>query len=191
MAISTDLGPLALGESVAVNGACLTVAALGAGGFEADVSAETVARTTLGGLSGGDRVNLERALAVGDRLGGHFVSGHVDGVAVVAAASREGETTRAVVELPEGLLRFVAEKGSIAVDGVSLTVNRVEKRRIELLLIPHTLSATTLGSLSAGQRLNVEVDLVARHVVRYLEALGAPSADAGLQGALRKAGFLG
>ena len=192
LAVSTDLGagePLVLGESIAVSGACLTVARRDAEGFEADLSGETLLRTTLGERGPGDPVNLERALAVGDRLGGHLVSGHVDGIGTIRVALAEGESARVAIEAPEELLRFVAEKGSITVDGVSLTVNRVEGAVLELMIVPHTRSVTTLGSLAPGRRVNLEVDLVARHVVRYLEATRSPGP--GLEDALRKAGFLG
>ena len=189
--IATSLGPLSLGESVSVNGACLTVVDQDSSGFAADVSAETHERTTLGALAVGDPVNLERALAAGDRLGGHLVTGHVDGVATVAELSKEGDATRVLVEAPRDLLPFIAEKGSVALDGVSLTVNRVQGTRFELMLIPHTLAVTTLRTLSAGRRLNLEVDLVARYVVRYLAATGGGSGPGGLEETLRRAGYLG
>ncbi len=190
--IATSLGPLALGESVSVNGACLTVVTMDGAGFEADVSTETNERTTLGALGVGDAVNLERALAAGDRLGGHLVTGHVDGVATVARLTPEGDATRLVVSLPPALLAFVAEKGSIALDGVSLTVNRVTDPELELTIIPHTMTATTFHALRVGSRLNVEVDLVARYVVRYLAASRAaePASSGGLEAALRRSGFL-
>jgi riboflavin synthase len=192
--IATTLGPLTLGESVSVNGACLTVVTMDGTGFEADVSVETAERTTLGGLGIGDAVNLERALAAGDRLGGHLVTGHVDGMATVSAMERAGDALRVVLEPPRELLPLIAEKGSVALDGVSLTVNRVDDPRFEIMLIPHTVAVTTLRSLAVGKRLNLEVDLVARYIVRYLEARhGAergPDKGPGLEDALRRAGFI-
>jgi riboflavin synthase len=190
--IATGLGPLALGESVSVNGACLTVVTADGAGFEADVSVETSERTTLGSLPVGGEVNLERALAAGARLGGHLVTGHVDGIATVTAATRAGEALRVTVEPPAELLPLIAEKGSVALDGVSLTVNRVADPRFEIMLIPHTMTVTTLGAPTVGQRLNLEVDLVARYVVRYLQATAAQGGPApGLEDALRRAGFIG
>ena len=160
-------GELALGESVAVDGVCLTVTACTPAGFAVDAVAETLHRTTLGGLGPDDPVNLERALRVGDRLGGHLVQGHVDGTAAVRELSRRGGDVRLVVELPEALRPYVALKGSIALSGVSLTVASVEAETFAVALIPETLARTTLGRAAPGVRLNVEVDLLAR----YLEGL--------------------
>lgn len=188
--IDADLGTLQVGESVSVSGACLTVAAPDGGGFAADVSVETAERTTLGGLSPGDRVNLERALRVGDRLGGHLVSGHVDGLAVVHSVAPAGEAQRVSVTPPTELLPFIAGKGSVTLDGVSLTVNRVEGARFELMLIPHTRASTTVGEWSPGQKVNLEIDLVARYVVNYLRTAQSP-ASGGLEETLRRRGFLG
>lgn len=187
--VETDLGPFELGESISVNGACLTVVASDGRGFSADVSIETHERTTLGELAVSAQVNLERALAVGDRLGGHLVTGHVDGVARVAAVTRDGETLRVSVEAPAELRRFIAEKGSVALDGVSLTVNRSSASLFEVMLIPHTLSVTNLGGIEPGRKLNLEVDLVARYVVRYFEATSA-EAGRGLEATLRRAGIV-
>lgn len=173
IAVASPLGPLALGESISVSGACLTVAALLPGGFAADLSRETLARTTLGRLVPGDGVNLERALALGERLGGHLVTGHVDGLARVVRLAPAGGTLGVELEGPAALLRFVAEKGSVTLDGVSLTVNRVTGTRFEVMLIPHTLEVTTLGALAVGRDLNLEVDLVARYVARWLEGESA------------------
>jgi riboflavin synthase len=192
--ITTDIGPLTLGESVSVNGACLTVVTLhGPGdgkGFAADVSVETHERTTIGSIAVGEAVNLERALAVGDRLGGHLVSGHVDGVATASAVVKDGEALRVTIEAPRDLLPYIAAKGSVALDGVSLTVNRVEGARFEIMLIPHTVAVTTLRTIAPGRRLNLEVDLVARYVVRYLEARSESSPRQGLEDALSKAGYV-
>jgi riboflavin synthase len=158
-----DLSDVAVGDSICVQGACLTVTGLTGGGFTADVSSET--RGVTAGLDrAGAEVNLEKALALGERLGGHLVSGHVDGVGEVASLSNGVLRVRA----PAQLGRYVARKGSICVDGVSLTVNRVEGDVFEAFLIPHTLEKTTLGRLSAGTRVNLEVDLIARYVDRLL-----------------------
>ena len=187
--IDAPFGPFELGESVALNGACLTVAEAHAEGFSADVSVETHERTTLGELPEGSELNLERSLSVGDRLGGHLVTGHVDGVARVTAAAREGDALRVTIEPPNELRRYIAEKGSVALDGVSLTVNRTSGDTFEIMLIPHTLSVTTLERVAPGRRLNLEVDLLARYVVRYFEATGG--AERGLEATLRRAGYLG
>jgi riboflavin synthase len=160
------------GDSVAVSGVCLTLVAIDAGSFEAELSGETIARTTLGRLRAGDAVNLEPAVPAGAALGGHLVTGHVDGVARVRGCAAEGASLRATVEAPAALSRFIAEKGSVALDGVSLTVGRVDGAAFELHLVPHTLAVTTLGALAAGRELNLEVDLVARYLDRLLEARG-------------------
>jgi riboflavin synthase len=184
LVVASPLGPFALGESISVSGACLTVAALVPGGFAADLSRETLARTTLGRLVPGNAVNLERALALGERLGGHLVSGHVDGLARVLRLEPEGGALGVTLEAPAPLLRFVAEKGSVTLDGVSLTVNGVSGTCFEVMLIPHTLEVTTLGALAVGRELNLEVDLVARYVARWLE--GAPAAGDALVPDLRR-----
>ncbi len=156
-----------VGESVAVSGACLTVVECGQGWFKAQVSPETVGRTTLGKARPGTKVNLERALAIGDRLHGHLVTGHVDTVGRVAGIEREGDFTLYRFHLPAQYLRYVAAKGSIAIDGISLTVAEVKGKLVSVAVIPHTASVTTLGERSVGDEVNVEVDLVAR----YLESL--------------------
>jgi riboflavin synthase len=164
---------LALGASVGCDGACLTVVAIEAAGagsrFCVDVSSETVARTTLKAWRPGRRVNLERALRAGDELGGHLVTGHVDGVALLAAIEVDGECRRWTVDAPEGLAALIASKGSVALDGVSLTVNAVTMRRFALTLIPHTLTHTAFLDKKPGDELNLEVDLIARYVARLLE----------------------
>jgi len=166
-----DGGPLALGESIAVDGCCLSVAEFGPGGFEVDASAETLARTTLGRMAPGKVVNLERALRAGDRIGGHLATGHVDGVGELVVRNSLGEAVAMTFALPPGLARFVAEKGSIAVNGVSLTVNSVSSAgRFEVVLIPITLEKTNLSSLAPGDPVNLEVDLIARYVARLMEA---------------------
>lgn len=162
-------GPgLQAGESIAVAGVCLTVTAFDAAGFYADVSGETLRLTTLDGLGPGSVVNLERALRAGDRLGGHLVSGHVDGVGTVAAIAADGLSQRYRFDVPEGLRRYLAVKGSITVDGVSLTINSVDGAGFGVNLIPHTLAHTSLGTLRPGDRINLEVDQIARYVERLL-----------------------
>jgi len=164
---------LAVGESIAVSGACLTVVEFDGARFTADVSRETLALTTLGRLHAGDAVNLEAALRAGDPLGGHLMSGHVDGTAQVIALHPDARSLRVEIEVPEALARYLAPKGSVALDGVSLTVNEVAGRRCGVNLIPQTVQVTTFGDLAAGQALNLEVDQVAR----YLERLLAQRAD--------------
>jgi riboflavin synthase len=161
-----DLSDATVGESVAVNGVCLTVTFLRYGEFDVDVSAETLARTTLGHLEAGSPVNLERALRLSDRLGGHMMTGHVDGIGEVAECNRRGDYMGLQVRAPEGLLPYITEKGSIAVDGVSLTVNGVEGSNFACQIIPHTLKSTMLGDYRPGSRVNLEVDLVARYLAR-------------------------
>jgi riboflavin synthase len=171
-----DLSKTALGDSVCVQGCCVTVVALVADGFEADLSRETLGLTTLGGLAVGASVNLEPALRAGDALGGHLVSGHVDGVATVVSLTADARSTRVVFEVPAGLAHFFARKGSVTIDGVSLTVNEVAGPRFGVNLIPHTLQVTTLGGLVPGAAVNLEIDPVARYVERLL----APAYDSGL-----------
>lgn len=166
---------LAPGESVAVNGCCLTAIGSGDGTFEADLSAETLARTALGSAAAGTRVNLERALAASARLGGHIVQGHVDGVGLVTRVERDGETRIVTFRTPPAILPFLAEKGSIAVDGVSLTVNAVTADGFRVTLVPFTLSRTTFGALSEGHAVNLEADVVAKYVLRGLEAYAGRS----------------
>jgi riboflavin synthase len=166
------LEDLKTGDSIAVDGCCLTAAAFEGDRFAVDAVPETLGRTTLGGWRVGERVNLERAMQLDTRLGGHLVQGHVDGVGTVRAVAPEGEGRRVTIDLPPGLVRFVAEKGSLAVDGVSLTVAAIEGARCEIALIPHTLAVTGAGAWSAGRRVNLEVDLIARYVARLLEETG-------------------
>jgi riboflavin synthase len=185
--------PLVLGESISVSGACLTVVASDGRSFEADVSLETAAKTTLGAIALGSSVNLERALKVGDRLGGHLVSGHVDAVAELRRVTPVGEAKRLAIGYPLELARFIAVKGSITLDGVSLTVNEVVGDVLEVMVIPHTLAVTTLGELKPGAPINLEVDTLARYAVRFLELSGSEPPRAGDQGglkaALARAGF--
>jgi riboflavin synthase len=174
-----DLSDVKIGDSVAVSGVCLTVTVVSNGAFEADVSAETLARTTFKHRHAGDKLNLERALAFGERLGGHLVSGHVDAVGTLQAREAQGQSVKMVFEAPPELGRYIAEKGSVCVDGVSLTVNRIEGARFTVNLVPHTLRATTLDALRIGDKINLEVDLIARYLERLLS--GAPDAEAGIE----------
>jgi riboflavin synthase len=181
-----------LGESIAVSGACLTVVAHSAHGFDADVSIETADKTTLGRLPLGSEVNLERSLRVGDRLGGHLVSGHVDAVAQVASVEEQGEAWLVRVAFAEELARFLAPKGSVTLDGVSLTINDVQGLTLSVMLIPHTREVTALKRWQAGAELNLEVDLVARYLARYFEVSGqkpAAGGDARFALALERAGY--
>jgi riboflavin synthase len=167
--IATKLaGELSAGDSVAVNGACLTAADVDGGRFAADVMNQTLERTSLGPLEPGERVNVELPLRLGDRLGGHLVQGHVDGTGDVARVSDDGFARRLRIEAPEELRRFVVERGSVSVDGVSLTVAAVTERGFDVALIPETLERTTLGDASEGTRVNLELDVIARYVDRLL-----------------------
>jgi riboflavin synthase len=168
-----DLSRTAIGDSICVQGCCITAISLSADTFEADLSRETLGLTTLGSLAAGSAVNLEPALRAGDPLGGHLVSGHVDGLGTVISQTTDARSTRVVIEAPAALARFIARKGSITVDGVSLTVNEVEGPRFGVNLIPHTLEVTTLGALRPGAAVNLEIDQVAR----YVERLAQPFAE--------------
>ncbi len=169
-----DTATIAMGGSIACSGACLTVVETGAGWFAVDASAETLSRTTLGAWREGDPVNLERALRAGDELGGHFVAGHVDGVTEILDRAPDGDSLRFTFALPDWLRSTIAPKGSVTLDGVSLTVNEVARDRFGVNVIPHTQSATTLGAARPGQRVNVEIDVLARYVARALAGQGAP-----------------
>ena len=162
------LADLAAGDSIAVSGACLTALEPDGSGFWSDVSAETLAHTTLGERGPGDRVNLERALLPTTRLGGHLVAGHVDGVGEILAREADGRSWRFRVRVPDALARYVAPKGSICVDGISLTVNEVEGAVLGVNIVPHTMAATTLGDAAPGTRVNIEVDVIARYLERLL-----------------------
>jgi riboflavin synthase len=167
--IATALGPeIGLGDSVAVNGACLTAVVADEHGFETEAMNQTLTVTALRGLAAGDRVNLELAMQAGDRLGGHIVAGHVDGVATVVSTEDDGFARRIRVSLPQGLSRYAIDKGSISLSGVSLTVAELGEDWLEVSLIPETLERTNLGALAAGAELNVEVDLVAKYVERLV-----------------------
>lgn len=165
---SLDLSRTAEGDSISVQGVCLTALAITPSAFEADVSAETLSLTTLGTLAIGSPVNLEPALRAGDPLGGHLVSGHVDGLGEIVATREEARSLRVIVAAPAALAKFIAQKGSITVEGVSLTVNEVEGAQFGVNLIPHTREVTTLGGLKKGSRVNLEIDQVARYVERLV-----------------------
>jgi len=173
--IACALYPYRLGESIAVNGTCLTVKSFDEGQFEADASLETIDKTNLGSLEEGDRIHLERALALGDRLGGHLVTGHVDGVGTLCSRAPEGDYVRASFEVPTRLAPFLAPKGSITVNGVSLTVNTVTGRRFDVMLVPYTLEETTFGEMANGAEVNLEVDILAKYVASLM---GKPGVDA-------------
>ena len=166
--IACDLRGLVIGESIAVNGACMTVVKKGRGRFAVDVSPESLRRTALGRLRPGATVNLERALTLSDRLGGHLVQGHVDAVGSVAAITPEANAWTYAFEAPAGVARYLVEKGSIAVDGVSLTVAAVRGRRFDVAVIPHTARHTTLGERKAGDPVNLEADVLAKYVEKLI-----------------------
>jgi len=171
-----EVGKLPLGASIAVNGACLTIVARRSGRpstFQADVGPETLSCTTLGSLGPGTRVHLEPALRLGDSLGGHMVSGHVDGTGRVESARKQAGTLALRVSAPDDVAPYLFKKGSIAIDGVSLTVNKVEGALFEVLLIPHTLEVTLLGELRAGSRVNLEADMIAKQVASFVERIHA------------------
>ena len=188
-----DLGDVSLGDSIAVNGVCLTAVELTAKSFSADVSNETLLLTSLGGLKTGSPVNLEKALTLATRLGGHLVSGHVDGVGTVISRSDDGRSVRFVIEAPAILARYIAHKGSICIDGTSLTVNAVDGASFELNIVPHTLKETIMGNYQPGSEVNLEVDLIARYLERLL--LGDKAAIPGDkveidEALLKKTGFI-
>jgi riboflavin synthase len=167
---SMDLDDVRIGDSISVSGACLTVTALRKGRFTVDVSAETLSRTTLKTLSAGDTVNLEKALRIGDRLGGHIVLGHVDGVGRILEKTVHSQSIIFCIEIDPELYRYVVAKGSITVDGISLTVNRCEKNRFYVNIIPHTAAETTLGVKKALESVNIETDILARYVEKLITA---------------------
>jgi riboflavin synthase len=173
IATAFDTSAIPLGASIACSGVCLSVVAVAPGEFSVQASAETLACTTIGGWEEGTPVNLERSLRVGDELGGHLVAGHVDGLAQIVERRPEAESVRFVFEAPAELGPFIASKGSVALDGVSLTVNEVSHTRFGVNIIPHTLSCTNFGQARPGQRMNLEIDLIARYVSRLL----GPSAN--------------
>jgi riboflavin synthase len=187
-----EMAGLAVGDSVAVNGVCLTAILVDASGFAADVSRETLGLTTLGGLNPGSRVNLEKALTLATPLGGHLVSGHVDGIGRVLTRADDARSVRLRIEAPMELARYIAHKGSICVDGTSLTVNTVEGRAFEVNIVPHTLDETIIGGYGPGTSVNLEVDLIARYLERLIlgERAAQPSASGITAAFLAEHGFL-
>jgi riboflavin synthase len=164
-----DLATVDMGASIACNGCCLTVIEKGPDWFAIQASAETLSKTTLGDWGQGTRINLERALKIGDELGGHIVSGHVDGLGEIVSITPEGDSMRFRFRVPNELARFIAPKGSVAIDGTSLTVNEVEGNVFGVNIIPHTQAVTTWGTMQPGQRVNIEIDMLARYVARLTE----------------------
>lgn len=185
-----DLSDVQLGDSIATNGVCLTVVALSSTGFEADVSRETLALTTLAQLNASSPVNLEKALTLSTRLGGHLVSGHVDGVGEVISITQDARSVRYRFCAPRSISRYIAEKGSICVDGVSLTVNRVCNDEFELNIVPHTLQRTIIAGYQVGTRVNLEVDIIARYLERLMQARHNENSSAGAASQI-DLGFLG
>lgn len=186
-----DLSDVVLGDSIAVNGVCLTVVALSDNGFSADVSRETMSHSSFAQLKTGSRVNLEKALTPTSRLGGHLVSGHVDGVGEILQRSEDARSIRLRVRAPDVLARYIAHKGSITVDGISLTVNAIDGAIFELNIVPHTSQETTVDEFVAGRTVNLEVDLIARYLERLLQGDQAAKQTQGLSEAfLAEHGFL-
>lgn len=167
---SFPIAEIELGASIACSGVCLTAIEFGDNWFAVEASEETTSKTTVGDWQAGDALNLERSLRIGDELGGHLVFGHVDGVAKIAERRTDGDSIRFSILAPDDLAPYIASKGSVALSGVSLTVNEVDGNRFGVNIIPHTADATTLGDLSAGDRVNLEIDMLARYVARQLEA---------------------
>lgn len=185
---SLPLEDVQLGDSIAVSGVCLTVIEKHNDGFSADVSGETMSRTTTGKLGKGDAVNLEKALTPTTPLGGHLVSGHVDGIGEVIERSQDARSVKFRIKAPKQLARYIAEKGSICVDGISLTVNAVDGDVFDLNIVPHTLSVTSMGAYKPGRQVNLEVDIIARYLERLL--LGDRAAEQGVSGAGLSRAFL-
>jgi riboflavin synthase len=187
-----DMSEVRLGDSIAVSGVCLTVIEYDNRSFSADVSTETLARTALGQLSQGSRVNLEKALTLQTPLGGHLVSGHVDGIGEVVSRSESGRAIQFQIKAPDALARYMAEKGSICVDGISLTINAIQGATFDLTIVPHTLDKTVMDEYQPGRKVNLEVDIVARYLERLL--LGDKAANKNSSGItldmLKKNGFL-
>lgn len=169
---SYDTSGIDIGASIACSGVCLTVVELGSDWFDVEISAETLDKTNVGAWVEGQKINLERALKVGDELGGHIVSGHVDGLAKIIEVRPEGDSVRYTFEAPRSLARFIAPKGSVALDGTSLTVNEVEDTRFGVNIIPHTQEVTTWGASKVGDKVNLEIDTLARYVARLAEMQG-------------------
>jgi riboflavin synthase len=184
------IAPLVLGESIAVDGACLTVAAFQGSQFSVDVSAETLNRTTLGGKRPGARLNLERAVRLGDRLGGHLVSGHVDAIGRLADRKDEGRSIRLYFDIPRELSRYTIEKGSVAVNGISLTINGCREGQFDVNIVPYTSRETTIQDLRVGQEVNIETDLIGKYVEKMTAAWTGADREKQAQGSRIDAGFL-
>ncbi len=186
-----DFSDVKLGDSIASNGVCLTVTALSANSFSADVSGETLSRTLFGSYQTGQRINLEKALLPTTRLGGHLVSGHVDGIALVSHVEKTGQSWQIYLQSPPELSRYIAEKGSVTIDGVSLTVNELTSDGFRLTIVPHTAHETTIQALKAGSKVHLEVDLLARYLERLLQGRQqAAPASAVTMNLLQQSGFL-
>jgi riboflavin synthase len=188
-AADLDLSDVKPGDSIAVSGVCLTAVELGSHEFAADVSGETLSRTTLGKLNVNDKVNLERALTPTTRMGGHMVSGHVDGVGEVVSREDDARSVRFAIRAPDSLCRYIAEKGSISIDGISLTVNQIKVDVFDLNIVPHTLANTTMADFKPGRQVNLEVDVIARYLERLL--LGENTVESGgiTMDLLKRTGF--
>lgn len=185
-----DMEDVKLGDSIAVNGTCLTVTAFSSNQFTADVSSETVKRTKLATNRVGDAVNLEKACTANTRLGGHIVSGHVDGIAKVTSMKSSGNATDYWLEAPSGLAKYIAEKGSVTVDGISLTVNEVQGEKFRLTIIPHTAEQTTIQNWQQSSLVNLEVDLMARYIERLISYRNSQQKDTDMLNLLEKSGFI-
>ena len=186
------LDDVALGDSIAVNGVCLTAVELGSQFFSADVSNETLSRTTLNDATVGMPVNLELALTPSTRLGGHIVSGHVDGIAVITKKQADGRSVRFTFKAPDALAKYIAEKGSVCINGISLTVNEVDGAEFGVNIVPHTLHETTLGEARVGTKVNLEVDLLARYIERLMKGDAAAKCRVGItEELLQNSGFIG
>ena len=186
-----DFSDVKLGDSIASNGVCLTVTSLGSKSFTADVSGETLSRTLFGSYQTGQRINLEKALLPTTRLGGHLVSGHVDGIAIVSKVEKTGQSWQIYLQSPEELGRYIAEKGSVTIDGISLTVNELKSNGFRLTIVPHTARETTIQALQAGSKVHLEVDLLARYIERLLQGkqAAAPASHVTMN-LLQQSGFL-
>jgi riboflavin synthase len=179
----------ALGDSIAISGVCLTVTAIRGAEVDFDLSGETLSSSTLGALKPGDKVNLEEALRADGKLGGHFVSGHVDSVGRIKSRVQAGDTWEFVIEAPGDVTRYLVDKGSVAVDGISLTVVKILKDGFTLVIIPHTAKLTTLGFKAAGDAVNLEADIIGKYIYRFLHKDGSADADQSLMDALMRGGF--
>ena len=186
-----DFSDVKLGDSIASNGVCLTVTSLGSKSFTADVSGETLSRTLFDSYQTGQRINLEKALLPTTRLGGHLVSGHVDGIAIVSKVEKTGQSWQIYLQSPEELGRYIAEKGSVTIDGISLTVNELTAKGFRLTIVPHTARETTIQALQAGSKVHLEVDLLARYIERLLQGkqAAAPASHVTMN-LLQQSGFL-